>query len=271
MRSLWTGASAMSAQQLNIDTISNNLSNVSTFGFKKERLEFQSLLYDTMTRASLDPANDSTTPVNMQVGHGVRPIATSRITTTGSFQQTGITTDIAINGSGYLLIDRGDGNISYSKDGALKTSLTGNGLMLSTAQGYPVLDSDEQPIYFPEDMQLTSLVINQDGQISYLDAEGTTQDLGVTIGLVQFQNQQGLEAIGSNLYIETVSSGEPMFEADGNLPNRSTLVQGYLEMSNVQVADEMVNLIVAQRAYELASKAITTSDEMLQTANGLKR
>ncbi len=270
MRSLWTAASGMMAQQTNVDTISNNLANVNTTGYKKERLEFKSLLYQTMQRADLDPANATGRPVNLQVGLGVRPVAVSRIFDTGNFEMTMNKLDFAIEGPGMLVV-RDNENLFYTKDGSLKLSITDEGRMLTTSEGFPVLSTDGEPIYFPDDLALDNLSISREGVLAYTDAQGTIVDMGVRIALVQFSNYLGLEAVGGNKFAATVASGEPLYEAEGGLTKNSKLVQGYLEMSNVQVAEEMVKLIVAQRAYDLNSKAITTSDEMLQTANNLKR
>ncbi len=274
MRSLWTAASGMSAQQTNIDVISNNLANVNTNGYKRERAEFKTLLYDTIARASLDPANNVNRPVNLQIGLGVRPIATSRIFTTGNIETTGIKTDFYIEGEGFFAVRDGlpdaDNNVAYTKDGSFKLSIGENGLMLVTSEGYPVLNVDGEAIILPADASSDRIFVEKDGTILYPDANNVMQDLGMRMNVVQFQNPQGLESIGSNLFKTTSASGEPVLETDGvNKP--SNVRQGTLEMSNVQVAQEMVSLIIAQRAYELNSKAITTSDEMLQQANNLKR
>jgi flagellar basal-body rod protein FlgG len=258
----------MTTQQLNVDNIANNLANVNTAGFKKERMEFKSLLYETMKRADLDPVNQTGRPVNLQVGHGVRPIAVSRIFNMGSLQRTDLPQDFAINGDGFFVIQRGYDDIKYTKDGSFKLAATDMGNMLTTAEGYPVLGEDGQPIYIPEGIDFS---VDEQGIFSYVDAGGTYQELGFRLLVVQFANVQGLEAIGSNLLTATAASGPPLSEPDGDVNRFSRIIQGVLEMSNVQVAEEMINLIVAQRAYDLNSKAITTSDDMLGTANGLKR
>lgn len=270
MRSLWTAASGMNAQQLNVDTISNNISNVNTTGYKKERLEFKSLLYQTMQRASLDEA-DTGKPVNLQVGLGVKPIATSRIFSQGNLERTENKTDVAIEGQGFFMIRSGEDEVTYSRDGNFKVSVNGDGQNnLVTSEGYYVLSTDGEPINIPSTVAVDDIIIAQDGSVAYTDENGEQQNLGVKLGIVQFPNPQGLEAIGGNLYAKTSASGEPILEIDGGV-KLSTIAQGFREMANVNIADEMVNLIVAQRAYELNSKAITTSDEMLQQANNLKR
>ena len=271
MRALWTAASGMTAQQLNVDTISNNLSNVNTYGYKKERLEFKTLLYETMQKADLDASYATGRPVNLQVGHGVRPIASSRSFMQGNLQVTNNYLDFAIEGNGFFVIQRGNGEITYGKDGAFKLSVMDEGNMIVTAEGYPVLGVDGEPIIIPFEIIVSSVTVDESGMFFYSDADNQTQDLGFQFDLVQFPNPQGLLADGANLYKTTSASGEAMHEADGEVPKLSRIRQMTLEMSNVAVADEMVNLIIAQRAYELNSKAIQTSDDMLQTANNLKR
>jgi len=271
MRSLWTAASGMISQQQNVDTISNNLANVNTYGYKKERMEFKTLLYETLARADLDPSNQTGRPVNLQVGLGVRPISTARIFTQGNLERTDNSNDVAIEGDGFFAVDRGGGNFFYTRDGAMKVSISDNGSMLVTSEGYPYMGLDDTPLVLPGNIAIEDLSINEEGQLSYLDSQGQYQDLGLRIKVVQFPNPQGLEAVGANLLQTTSASGPALAEADGETNRISRLRQGILEMSNVQVAEEMVNLIVAQRAYDINSKAITSSDEMLQTANNLKR
>jgi flagellar basal-body rod protein FlgG len=270
MRSLWTAASGMTSQQLNVDSIANNLANVNTYGYKRERVEFKTLLYETMKRASMDPANQTGRPVNLQVGHGVRPIAVSRIFTMGNLVRTDNPQDFAIEGEGFFVATRNN-ELLYTKDGSFKLAPTNDGLMLTTSEGYPILSTDEEPIIFDFDIVFEDITIDETGTLYHILDSTTIVPLGYQIMLVQFPNVQGLEGIGHNLLRETTASGAPLSEADGEVNRTSRLVQGMLEMSNVQIADEMVNLIVAQRAYELNSRAITTSDDMLQTANNLKR
>lgn len=271
MRSLWTAASGMTAQQMNVDSISNNLANVNTTAYKKERIEFKSLLYQTMRRADLDLANAEGRPVNLQVGLGVRPIATSRLFETGNFESTGGETDFAIEGTGFFVVQKSLGEIGYTRDGTMKLSFTDEGTMLVTSEGYSVLDINGDPVIIPNDIPMSQVSFMDDGSISYTDEEGITQPLDIQLAIVQFPNVQGLEAVGGNLYSATPASGQALYEAAGDTALTSRLIQGFIEMSNVQVAEEMVKLIVSQRAYELNSKAITTSDEMLQQANNLKR
>ncbi len=270
MRSLWTAASGMSSQQFLVDTIANNLSNVNTAGYKKERLEFKSLLYETMKRADLDPANMTGQPVNLQVGHGVRPIAIARNFTQGNMEATGSNMDLMIDGNGFFMVAKSQDEVAYTRDGSFKTSSTDEGVILVTSDGYPVLSADGEHVIIPDGVDIKSVSITADGRFLYNLPNGTSEDLGFSLAIAQFSNTQGLEAIGGNLYRPTVASGEAVMEAEGNVV-QSNVVQGYLEMSNVQVAEEMVKLIVAQRAYELNSKIIQSSDEMLQQANNLRR
>jgi flagellar basal-body rod protein FlgG len=259
----------MISQQQNVDTIANNLANVNTTGYKKERMEFKTLLYDMLRQADLDPANQTGRPVNLQIGLGVRPIAVAKIFTQGNLQRTDHYLDLAIEGDAFFVIQRGE-ELTYSKDGTFKISV-GDGSTIVTAEGYPLVSVDGESIVVPAEVPVQDVSISEEGILTYIDAEGVTQDLGYQIALVQFSNPQGLESIGANLLRQTTASGEPIYEADGDVAHPSRVLQGVMEMANVQVAEEMVNLIVAQRAYDLNSKAITTSDEMLQTANNLKR
>ncbi len=272
IRSLWTAASGMTSMQRNVDTISNNLANVNTFGYKKERMEFKTLLYETMRRADLDPANQTGRPVNLQVGLGVRPIAVSRTFTTGNLQTTSSNQDIAIEGDGFFEISRGTDDKKYTRDGALKFSAREDGgLMLVSSEGYPIMSTDNEPVVIPTGVLANDVLVDEFGTLTYSDKDGVTQELGFQLKIVQFPNPQGLEAVGSNLFAVTSASGQPIAEADGDVPKPSRIIQGAIEMSNVQVAEEMVSLIIAQRAYDLNAKAITTSDAMLATANDLKR
>ncbi|MGI6777384.1 MAG: flagellar basal-body rod protein FlgG [Acetivibrionales bacterium] len=265
MRALWTAGSGMIAQQYNVDVISNNLANVNTNSYKKERAEFKDLLYETLGRAYI--LDGQGRPVNLQVGHGTKPVATVKDFSMGSFQMTDNPLDFAIEGDAFFMVLGPKGYVNYTKDGSFKISVTDDGKMLTTAEGYPVLDESEMEIYF--DVDLSKLQVSTEGELSYIDEEGISVPLGQRIGLVKFENPQGLESIGSNLYAETSASGFPI--PDEEFGDRSILHQKFLESSNVQVVEEMVKLIVAQRAYEINSKAIQSSDEMLGMANNLRR
>lgn len=271
VRSLWSAATGMIAQQTNIDTIANNLANVNTTGYKTERADFKSLLYQTLqTRTTT--ANGDSKPVGAQVGLGVRNSSISSIFGQGAFQDSESTTDFAISGKGFFAVMGDDGNTYYTRNGNffLSTNDAG-GLTLCTSDGYPVLSTTGREIRFNRNYTASNLTVSEDGEFYYPDGDGNPQSLGITIGLYQFNNPTGLDKIGGSYFAQSTASGEAINESRSNNVEKSTIVQGYLERSNVQVVDEMVNMIVAQRAYEMNSKAITTSDEMLQQANNLKR
>ncbi|TCT14006.1 flagellar basal-body rod protein FlgG [Natranaerovirga pectinivora] len=270
MRSLWTAASGMTTQQLNVDTISNNLANVNTTGFKKERVEFKSLLYHTMENATSNE-NGAGRPVALQVGHGVRPVATSVNFSQGTIERTDNAFDFAIDGKGFFSVRGFNGDEFYTRDGSFKLSIMGDELMLTTSEGYAVLDNNGEPIMFENDVDLNRLEIGPDGAFRFIDAENNLVDMNMMFKVVQFRNPSGLEKIGSNLLRSTTASGGPLIEEDEDNITRSRIIGRSLEVSNVQVVEEMVKLIVAQRAYEVSSKAIQTSDDMLAQANQLKR
>ena len=265
MRSLWTAASGMKAQQFNVDVIANNLANVNTVGYKRDRVEFHDLIYETMRRAYV--MEDEGRPVNLQVGHGVIPVATTKLFRTGSFERTDNQLDMALQGDSFFVVRGYDGTPLYTRDGSFKLSLTNNGMMLTTSDGLPILDDGGNEIYI--NIDAPRLIVATNGELSYTNDDGVTEYLGYRIQLVKFQNRNGLETVGDNFYIQTSASGDPIPDDEYGRP--SIIRQGYLEMSNVNIADEMVNLIVAQRAYEINSKCITTSDDMLGIANSLKR
>ncbi|WP_077369544.1 flagellar basal-body rod protein FlgG [Anaerosalibacter sp. Marseille-P3206] len=264
MRSMWTAATGMRAQQLNIDTISNNLANVNTTSYKSQRAEFKDLFYATMKKNNLTDQEGS--PVNLEIGHGVMPIATKKDFKTGSFLETNNSFDVAIDGTGFFAIELPNGEVKYTRDGSFKLSIDGDEGMLVTSEGYRVLSEDDDEIVF--DSGVRDMTIDEFGNITVCDEDGEKLEVG-RIKVVDFINPEGLLSEGMNLYSATVASGEeiPMETEEMN----SRLVQGYLESSNVQVVDEMVKMITAQRAYEINSKTIQTSDEMLQTINTLKR
>ena len=266
IRALHTAASGMTAQQLNVDTISNNLANVNTTGFKREKTNFKSLLYTNLQ----GPAGDTNPAVN-QVGHGVRAMSNTRNFSTGALLATENPTDLAIIGNGFFAIQQGNEEM-YTRDGNLRFALTEDGTQyqLVTAEGYRVNSTEDEAILVDGSIPQDNLVIGDHGQIYYLDNDGVRNDVG-QIKLVQFTNREGLEATGDNLYRRTAASGEPLLETENEALTQSMLRSGYLEGSNVQLAQEMVNLIIAQRAYEVNSTAIKTADEMMQQANQLKQ
>jgi flagellar basal-body rod protein FlgG len=265
MRALWTAASGMVAQQFNVDVIANNLSNVNTTAYKKERVEFKDLLYETLERARVLDGQGK--PVNLQVGHGTTPVATVKNFEMGSPEQTDNPLDFFIDGDGFFTVQGPKGDINYTRDGSFKISITDEGKMLTTSEGFPVLDDTGNTIFITVD--LSDLKVSQEGELSYVDEDGIIQPLGQRLGVVKFENRNGLESLGGNLYASNEATGEAI--PDGELGTMSLINQGFLESSNVHTVEEMVNMIAAQRAYELNSKAIQSSDEMLGIANNLRR
>ena len=266
MRALWTASSGMIAQQTNVDVISNNLANVNTTSYKRQRTEFKDLMYQTLDRAYM--LNNQGKPVNLQVGSGTRIAATVSDFSKGSFEITGRPLDFAIDGDAFFTVNGPKGEVVFTRDGSFKLSPTDAGQKLTTSDGYPVLDDAGNEIIFNIEDD-TKVSISGSGNISYTDQTGATIPTGQKIGLVKFPNKYGLENIGNNFYSKTSASGDPIPDAEsGELSN---ILSQTLEASNVQVVDEMVKLIIAQRAYEVNSKAIQASDEMLSQANNLKR
>ncbi len=261
MRALWTASSGMIAQQANIDNLSNNLANVNTSGFKKSRIDFQDLMYQTVRQAGASSGADTQLPTGLQIGLGVREAAIQKMYTMGNLESTGNSLDVAIQGDGFFQVNMPDGTLSYTRDGSFKKDSQGR---LTTSEGYLV----EPQITIPENA--TDITIATDGTVTVtVPGETAPQELG-QLQIARFINPAGLESLGGNLLQETDASGNPVVTIPGE-EGSGTLIQKYLEMSNVQVVEEMVNMIVAQRAYEMNSKAVTTSDEMLQTAANLKR
>lgn len=270
VRSLWSAATGMIAQQTNVDTIAHNLSNVNTAGYKTEVAEFKSLLYQNL-QTKTTTANGERKPISAQVGLGVRNSSITSIFKQGPFYESSSTSAFAIDGEGFFGVRTARGGVQYTRNGNFNWSLGNNGLELTTSDGLQVLDINGRPIRLPADYVASEVEINADGQVCYPDANNNPQPIGITIGLFQFQNPAGLEKVSSSLYSVTPASGQAINEATTNLAiRRSEVVQGYIEGSNVQVVDEMVNLIVAQRAYEMNSKAIQASDDMMGQANQLR-
>ena len=271
IRALWTGASGMTAQQTSLDNIANNLSNVNTTGFKKQTTEFSTLLYSKLQRKVTDHNGDPK-PVIGQVGSGVRVSGLTSVYTQGAMLETGKETDMCIEGNGFFRVVMPDGSLAYTRNGAFQYNIGNEGVTLSTAEGYPVLDSTGAAITFnTTELDIAKLSIDEYGNYMYPDAEtGVPQYIGVQIGLVQFNNPAGLDKISSSLLKETENSGAARFEGDDAALTVSKIHNKYLEGSNVQTVDEIVNLIVTQRAYEMNSKVITASDEMMQQANNLR-
>ena len=263
VRSLWTAASGMIGQQASIDTISNNLANVNTPGFKKMRADFEDLLYQTVRVAGTPATEDTVVPVPVQMGHGSRLAATQRSFQQGALQNTENVSDIAIQGDGFFRIQNYDGTYAYTRDGTFKIDANGQ---FVTSNGYKLMPE----LVLPEGFIAESLAISQDGRVTVKVAG---RDDAVQVGqleLYRFPNPQGLSAIGENLFKVSTASGEA-FAGQPGFDGMGMTVHKFTEMSNVSVVREMVDMIVAQRAYEFSSKAIQTTDNMLATATSLKR
>lgn len=271
MRALYTAATGMIAEQTNLDTISHNLSNVNTTGYKAERTEFKSLLYQTLqTRTTT--ANGERKPIGAQVGLGTRVAAVTSIFKQGPMLASELDTDFAISGPGFFAVRGMDGETYYTRNGSFSWSILADGsTILTDHEGCPVLDRDGNVIQVPDGINSERMYFSPNGDIGYLTPEGEYVALNQSFAIYQFNNPAGLDKLSSSRLQVTDASGEPMLE--GVVPGlrRSEVWQNYQEGSGVQVADEMVNMIIAQRAYELNSKAIQTSDSMLETANNLKR
>jgi flagellar basal-body rod protein FlgG len=259
----------MTAQQSNVDTISNNLANINTTGYKKETAEFKSLFYQTIQENSYDN-NGEPKPAGIQVGLGVRNSAITSQYTQGSLLETGNDFDFAIEGKGFFMVRTQDGSIGYTRSGSFGLAVGVEGVSISDTNGNPILDSTGSAIVIDEAYNPTKLAVNEYGELSYPDENNNMVPIGIEIGLVQFNNPGGLEKTSGSLLKETDASGLPRLESDDFSLEQSKIRQRYLEGSNVQAVDEMVNLIVAQRAYEMNSKIITAADQMLQQANNLR-
>lgn len=261
IRSLFTAATGMEAMSNNINVISNNLANVNTLGFKRSRAEFQDLLYQTQKMPGTQTSSGSQIPTGIQIGMGAKLAAVTKLFTQGDYKQTGNDLDMTIQGKGFFQITQADGSTAYTRTGTFRLDADGN---LVTANG----DLMEPSITIPQDAAMIN--ISNTGEVSVSQAGSTTPNVVGTLELANFVNPAGLQAIGQNLYKETDASGAPMTGAAGD-SELGLILQGFVESSNVNVVEELTNMILAQRAYELNSKAITTSDEMLQTANNTKR
>jgi flagellar basal-body rod protein FlgG len=253
IRSLWIAKTGLDAQQTNLDVISNNLANVSTNGFKRARAVFEDLLYQTLRQPGAQSSQQTQIPSGLTLGTGVRPISTERIFTQGSLQNTSNPLDLAINGNGFFQIQMPDGTLAYTRDGSFQLDSTGQ---VVTSSGYPLSPAITIP------STAVSISISRDGIISYTAQGVSTQTQAGNIQLAGFINNGGLQSMGENLFIETASSGTPTPNTPGT-NGTGLLNQGYVETSNVNVAEELVTMIQTQRAYELNSKVVTTSDAML--------
>ena len=296
MRALWTGASGMNAQQTNLDTIANNFSNIATTGYKKETAQFASLLYQKIQTKTTDNEGNKK-PVIGQVGLGVRNTAIVSQFSQGSLQESDNNWDMAVEGNGFFMVQQNDGTTAYTRNGSFGLAIGGDGVTLANADGFAVLDSKGEPITFTNTVMTATLTKIQEleknagieddskstefdynnvdmddyGNLTYTSNNNISVNLGIKIGLAQFNNPAGLEKLSGSLFGATENSGEVRLENEDSSLKKSKIHQGYLEGSNVDTANEIVNLIVAQRAYEMNSKTISAADEMLQQANNLKR
>ena len=253
IRSLWTAKTGLESQQVQMDVIANNLANVSTNGFKRSRAVFEDLLYQNLRQPGAQNNVQDNLPSGMQIGSGVRPVATERLHSQGGLENTENSRDLAINGKGFFQVLRPDGTTAFTRDGSFQVNQNGQ---MVTASGYPL----EPAVFIPQNA--LSVSIGQDGIVS-VTQPGTSESAEVgTIMLASFTNPTGLQSIGENLYLETDASG-PGIENVPGLNGAGRLYQGYVETSNVNVVEEMVSMIQTQRAYEINSKAVQTSDEML--------
>lgn len=261
LRALFTGATGMQAQQINVDVIANNLANVSTIGFKKSRADFQELLYETIIPAGAPSAAGNEIPTGLQIGAGVRPASTSRIFTEGEFKRTDNQLDVAIEGDGFFSVTLPTGQTAYSRSGAFKVNSSG---ALTTSEGFLITPGITIPT------TALNVTIGTDGTVSVINAGQTAPTTLGQLQLVKFQNPAGLNSLGRNLLLETNATGAPLAGTPG-AQGFGTIAQGFVENSNVAVVDELVALIEAQRAYEINSRTVQTSDEMLRTVSDLKR
>lgn len=254
IRSLWIAKTGLDAQQTNMDVISNNLANVSTNGFKRQRAVFEDLLYQTVRQPGAQSSEQTTLPSGLQLGTGVRPVSTERLHSQGNLEQTENTKDIAVNGQGFFQVLLPDGNTAYTRDGSFQLDANGQ---LVTSSGYQV-----QPAITVPDTAV-SMTVGRDGVVSVTEqGQAAATQIG-QLTLSTFINPTGLQSLGENLYQETQSSGAPTESTPGQ-NGAGVLYQGYVETSNVNVAEELVDMIQVQRAYEINSKAVSTSDAMLQ-------
>lgn len=259
IRSLWTGTTGMHSQQLNIDVIANNLANVSTTGFKKSKADFQDLLYQTMKVPGSQNTTDTESPTGIVVGLGVKPAAVTKVFTQGDLILTENELDVAIEGEGFLQIELPNGNTGYTRAGAMKTDSNGR---ITNSDGYPILPA----ITIPDGAR--HITISESGIVSAIIGDDqTSSELG-QLELATFTNNSGLLAVGKNIFEESSGSGTAQTGTPGQ-DGYGTLLQTYLEGSNVNIVEELASMITTQRAYEINSKTIQTSDEMMQTTNNL--
>lgn len=262
IRALFSAASGMTAQQMNVDNIAHNLSNANTAGYKARRAQFQDLLYQNLVQPGASATQQSVVPTGLQLGLGTRAVSNEIVFTQGSFSQTGNPLDVVVQGRGFFQIRQQNGELAYTRAGSFHLSRDGN---IVTADG----DSLEPQITIPQDAQ--SITIGVDGTVSYTQPGQTATQLAGQIQIANFANPAGLNSLGKNLYMPTDASGDAQVGNPGGQEGMGTLLQGYTEQSNVSVVEEFINLIVSQRAYEANSKVVKAADEMYQQANNITR
>jgi flagellar basal-body rod protein FlgG len=262
IRALYSAASGMTAQQLNVDNIANNLANANTVGYKQRRAQFQDLLYQNLLQPGTSAGQQTVIPTGLQLGLGTRASSNEILFTQGNFAATENPLDIVIQGKGFFQVRRPSGEVAYTRGGAFHLDKDGN---IVTADGDPL----EPAITLPQDAQ--NVTIAPDGTVSYTQPNQTAAQLAGQIQLAGFPNQAGLNSIGRNLYLPTDASGDPTVGNPGGQEGLGTLMQGYTEGSNVSVVEEFINLIMAQRGYEANSKVVKAADEMYQQINNLTR
>ena len=262
IRALYSAASGMNAQQLNVDNIANNIANANTNGFKSRQAQFQDLIYQSMIQPGAAAGQQSTIPTGLQLGLGTRAASSEIIFTQGNFVQTNNPLDAAIQGAGFFQIRRTSGDLAYTKSGSFQLNRNGQ---VVTANG----DLLEPPITIPQGAQ--NVTIATDGTVSYGQPGQSASQQAGQIQLANFANPSGLNSIGSNLFLPTDASGDPQVGAPGGQEGMGTLLQGFAEQSNVSVVQEFINLIVSQRAYEANSKVVKAADDMYQQVNNLKQ
>ncbi|HXG31298.1 MAG TPA: flagellar basal-body rod protein FlgG [Thermodesulfobacteriota bacterium] len=261
IKSLFIAATGMQAQSLNIDVVANNLANANTVGYKKSRADFQELMYQDLRTPGASSAEGTEIPSGIQIGLGVKPVAVQKVFQQGDFVHTENPLDLVIEGDGFFQITKPDGTIAYTRSGAFKLDSEGR---IVNSDGYPL----EPEIVIPPDA--LSITIGSDGIVSVVEAGSTEPTEIGQIELARFVNPGGLKAIGKSLFEPTASSGDPITDVPGS-EGLGTLSQGFIELSNVNIVEEMINMIISQRAYEMNSKAVQASDEMLQLTNNMKR
>lgn len=261
MKALYIASTGMSAQERNVEVISNNIANMRTTGFKRQRAEFEDLLYQQITRAGSQTSDQGTMiPAGLEIGSGVRTVSTPRVMSQGNVNITDREMDVAIRGEGFLMVQLPDGRTAYTRDGSLERSADGE---IVNSQGYPI----EPGITVPGNA--TAVAISPDGMVSaYLDNNSTPTQLG-QLQLARFVNKSGLESLGDNLFTETPASGTAQISTP-NSQGTGNLLQNYLEMANVNSVTEIADLIAAQRAYEMNARVISGADEMMQATSQLR-